>query len=132
MTSKRNVLKPTVHTRDANSDVNRCQRWRGGLCGPKLIFADYLTKKHLSVVYRANSWSLDHNVSKIRRIFQVFFRIFSCPLRSKDNAIFLRQSEQFLFPSPQNSFCFTNLSRLVLETFRTFLKSSRNLWIPEK
>jgi len=32
-----------------------------------------------------------------------------------------------MFPSPQNAFCFTNLSRLVLEIFRFFENHAQNL-----
>jgi len=48
-------------------------------------------------------------------------------LRSKEITAFLRLSEQCLFPSPQNAFCFTNLSHLVLEIFRFFEHHAQNL-----
>jgi hypothetical protein len=36
-----------------------------------------------------------------------------------------------VFPSPQNAFCFTNLSHLVLEIFRVFEYHVQNLNIPQ-
>jgi hypothetical protein len=36
-----------------------------------------------------------------------------------------------MFSSPQNDFCFTNLSRLVLEVFRFFEKRAQNLITPQ-
>ena len=44
---------------------------------------------------------------------------------------FLRHSEQCLFPSPQNAFCFTDLSLLVLKIFRFFKKHAQNLNTPQ-
>ena len=44
----------------------------------------------------------------------------------------LWHTEQCLFPSPQNAFCFTNLSLLVLETFRFFEYYVQNLNTPQK
>ena len=44
---------------------------------------------------------------------------------------FLRHSDQCLFPSPQNYFCFTNLFHLVLEIFRFFEKHAQNLNTPQ-
>ena len=56
----------------------------------------------------------------------VFFRKLSSPLGNKDITAFLRKSDQCLFPSPQNAFCFSNLSRLVLKIFRVFEKHEQN------
>jgi len=44
---------------------------------------------------------------------------------------FLRHSDQCLFPSPQNYFCFINLSRLVLKIFRFFKKHAQNSNTPQ-
>jgi hypothetical protein len=46
-------------------------------------------------------------------------------------AAFLRHSEQHLIPSPQMAFCFTNLSRLVLEIFKFYEKHAQNLNTPQ-
>jgi len=47
------------------------------LCVDRNCFADYHTKNNLqdifSSVFRANSWSIDHNVSKRTWIFTSFF-----------------------------------------------------------
>jgi hypothetical protein len=58
------------------------------------------------------------------------FRLVTQPLNryanpgsNKGITAFLRHSEQCLIPSPQIAFCFTNLSRLVLEIFGVFLKA---------
>jgi len=40
---------------------------------------------------------------------------------------FLRHSDQCLIPSPHIYFCFTDLSRLVLEIFRFYEKHAQNL-----
>jgi hypothetical protein len=56
-----------------------------------------------------------------------FFRNVCSPLCNKDMAAILRHSEQCLIPSPQIAFCFTNLSRLVLEMFKFFEKHAQNL-----
>ena len=44
---------------------------------------------------------------------------------------FLRHSDQCLIPSPNIAFCFTNVSRLVLEIFRFFEKHAQNLNTPQ-
>ena len=44
---------------------------------------------------------------------------------------FLRHPEQCLIFSPQIAFCFTNLSRLVLEIFKFFEKHAQNLNTPQ-
>ena len=67
------------------------------------------------------------NVSNRTCIFTSSFRNLFSPLRSKEIAAFLRHSEQCLFSSPQNAFCFTNLSRLFLEIFRFCEYHARNL-----
>jgi len=76
--------------------------------------------------------AFDCNVSKRTCIFTSSFRNLSSPLRSKEITAFLRHSEQCLFPSPQNAFCFTNLSRLVLEIFRFCEYHAQNLNTPQK
>jgi len=43
----------------------------------------------------------------------------------------LRHSEECLFPSPKYAFYFTDLSCLVLETFRFFEKHAQNLNTPQ-
>ena len=55
-----------------------------------------------------------------------FFRNLSSPLCSKDISAFLMYTVQCLFLSPQNAFCFTDLSCLALEIFR-FFKSMRKI-----
>ena len=94
-------------------------------------FEDYHTKNDLqdifSFILHANCWSLNHNVSKKTWIFMSSFRNLSSPLRSKEITAFLRHSGQCLFPSPQYAFCFTNLSRLVLEIFRFCEYHAQNL-----
>ena len=121
--------------REANCDIQMCQVWRGALCWSKLFwrlpYKDQLVRHYLSVL-RTNSWSLDHNVSKRTWIFTSSFKNLSSPLRSKDITAFLRHSEQCLFSSPQNAFCFTNLSHLVLEIFRFFEYHAQNLNTPQK
>jgi len=62
-------------------------------------------------------------------IYKFFLETY--PLCDKDITAFLRHSEQCLFPSPQNAFCFTNLSRLVLEIFGFFDKHPQNLNTPQ-
>ena len=89
-------------------------------------------KTSYSSVLRTNSWSLDCNISKRTWIFTSLFRNLSSPLCSKDITAFLRHSEQCLFPSPQNAFCFRNLSRLVIEIFRFFEYHAQNLNTPQK
>ena len=44
---------------------------------------------------------------------------------------FLRHYEECLFPSPQNAYCFRNLSRLFLEIFRLFERHAQNLNDPK-
>jgi len=56
-----------------------------------------------------------------------YFRNVCSPLRNKDTTAFLRHPEQHLIPSPEIDFCFTNLSRLVLEVFKFFKKHAQNL-----
>ena len=58
---------------------------------------------------------------------KVSFRNLCSPLRSKEITAFLRHSEQCLFPSPQNAFCFTNLSRSVHEILRFCEYHAQNL-----
>ena len=72
------------------------------------------------------------HVSKRTWMFTSSFRNLSSPLRSKEITAFLWHSEQCLFPSPQNAFCFTNLSRLVLEIFRFCEYHAQNLNTPQK
>jgi len=76
--------------------------------------------------------AFDRNVSKRTWIFTSLFRNLSSPLHSKEITAFLRHSEQCLFPSPQNAFCFTNLSRLFVEIFRFFEYHAQNLNTPQK
>jgi len=71
--------------------------------------------------------AFDHNVSKRTWIFTSSFRNLSSPLCSKEITAFLRHSEQCLFPSPQNAFCFTNLYRLGLEIVRFCEYHAQNL-----
>jgi len=59
------------------------------------------------------------------------FRNLSSPLSNKELIAFLRHFDQCLSPSPQNAFCFTNLSRLVLEIFRFFENQAQNLNTPQ-
>jgi hypothetical protein len=49
------------------------------------------------------------------------------PLRNKDITAFLRRPEQCRISSSQIAFCFTNLSRLVLEIFKNLKKHAQNL-----
>ena len=67
------------------------------------------------------------NVSKRTWIFKSSFRNLTSPLCSKEITAFLTHSEQCLFPSSQNDFYFTNLSRLVLEIFRFCEYHAQNL-----
>ena len=60
-----------------------------------------------------------------------FFRNECSPLCNKEITAFLRNPEQCLIPSPQNAFCFTNLSRLVLEILKFFEKQAQNLNTPQ-
>jgi len=83
------------------------------------------TSIHLSSVQTAEAF--DCNVSKRTWIFTSLFRNLSSPLHSKEITAFLRHSEQCLFPYPQNAFCFTNLSHLVLEIFRFCEYHAQNL-----
>jgi len=76
--------------------------------------------------------AFDRNESKRTWIFTSSFRNLSSPLHTKEITAFLRHSEQCLFPSPQNAFCFTNLSRLVLEIFRFCEYHAQNLNTPQK
>ena len=68
---------------------------------------------------------------KERGYLQLFFRNICCPLRNKEITAFLRRPVQCLIRSPQIAFCFTNLSRLVLEIFRFFEKHAQNLNTPQ-
>jgi hypothetical protein len=70
-------------------------------------------------------------VSKRTFIFTSLFRNLSSPLCNKELKEFLRHSDQCMFPSPQNAFCFTNFSHLVLEIFRFFEKHAQNLNTPQ-
>jgi len=83
------------------------------------------TSVHLSSIQRDEAF--DSNESKRTRIFTSSFRNLSPPLRSKEITAFLRHSEQCLFPSPQNAFCFTNLSRSVHEILRFCEYHAQNL-----
>ena len=56
-----------------------------------------------------------------------FSRNVCSPVRNKDITAFLKHHEQCLIPSPQIAFCFTNLSRLLLEIFKFFKKHTQNL-----
>ena len=76
--------------------------------------------------------AFDRNVSKRAWIFTSSFRNSSSPLRNKEITAFLRHSEQCLFHSPQNAFCFTNLSHLVLEILRFCEYHAQNLNTPKK
>jgi len=76
--------------------------------------------------------AFDSNESKRTWIFTSSFRNLSSPLRSKEITAFLRHSEQCLFHSPQNAFCFTNLSHLVLEILRFCEYHAQNLNTPKK
>jgi len=60
-----------------------------------------------------------------------FVRNLSSPLSNKNLIAFLRHSDQCLFPSPQIAFCFTNLSRLILEILMFFEKYVQNLNTPQ-
>jgi hypothetical protein len=71
-------------------------------------------------------------------IYKFFFRNNSSPLTYKGITAFegteqclFEGTKQCLFPSPQNVFCFTNLSRLVLEIFKFFEKHTQNLNTPQ-
>jgi hypothetical protein len=61
----------------------------------------------------------------------MFFRNVSSLLGNKGITAFLRHLDQYLIPSPQIAFCFTNLSRLVLEIFGLFEKHAQNLNAPQ-
>ena len=76
--------------------------------------------------------AFDSNERKRTWIFTSSFRNLSSPLRNKEITAFLRHSEQCLFPSPQNAFCFTNLSRLVPEILRFCKYHAQNLNTPKK
>jgi len=56
-----------------------------------------------------------------------YFRNVCSPLRNKDITAFLRHPEQCLIPPPEIYFCFTNLSRLVLEIFKFLENHAQNL-----
>jgi len=88
------------------------------------------TSIHPSSIQRDEAF--DSNISKRTWIFTSLFRNLSSPLHSKEITAFLRHSEQCLFPSPQNAFCFTNLSHLVLEIFRFCEYHAQNLNTPQK
>ena len=64
-------------------------------------------------------------------IYKFFFRNVSSTLRNNEITAFLKHSEQCMMYSPQTAFCFTNLSRLVLEIFRFFKKHAQNLNTPQ-
>jgi hypothetical protein len=55
------------------------------------------------------------------------FRNLSSPFNDKYTTAILRHSEQYVFPSPQIVLCFTDLSGLVLEIFRSFKKLAQTL-----
>ena len=119
------------------TEMFKCVKCEMTLCVDRNCVADYHTKNNLqdifSSVLRSNSWSLNHNLSKrkmdIYKFF--FFRNLSSPSRNKNITVFVRHTEQCLFPFPQNAFCSTDLSRLVLEIFRFFEKHSQNLNTPQ-
>ena len=117
--------------RERREVMFRCVKCDVALCADRSCFEDYHTKTNfwdiISSILRTNRWSLGHNVSKRTCIFTSLFRNLSSPLCNKELIKFLRHSDQCLFPSPQNAFCFTNLSRLVLEILRFFEKHAQNL-----
>ena len=63
-------------------------------------------------------------------IYKIFFRNNSSPLPYKDITAF-EGTLSNVFPSPQNAFCFRNLSHLVLEIFTFFKNHVQNLNTPQ-
>ena len=128
------MLRVFSGRREVNSDIHMCRVWRGALCWLKLFwrlpYKDQLVRhrKGPSSIQRVEAF--DSNVRTW--IFTISFRNLSSPLRSKEITAFLRHSEQCLFPSPQNAFCFTNLYPLVLEIFRFCEYHAQNLNTPQK
>ena len=64
-------------------------------------------------------------------IYKFFFKNNSSPLLYKNITAF-EGTLSSVFPSPQNAFCFTNLSLLVLEIFKFFEYHAQNLNTPQK
>jgi hypothetical protein len=66
--------------------IFKCVKCDVALCADRNCFADYHTEnniRHFLSVFRANSWSLDHDVSKRTWILTSLFRNLSSPLRNK-------------------------------------------------
>jgi hypothetical protein len=63
-------------------------------------------------------------------IYNIFRNVYS-PLHNKDITAFLRHPEQCLIPFPHITFCFTNVSCLVLEIFKFLEKHAQNLNTPQ-
>ena len=111
-----------------------CEVWCGALCWlkvfPGLWHKDQLIQDIYLSVLRTNNWSLDHNVSKRTWVFTSFFQnqFFSItPVRILQHL----KAYWAMSASPQNAFCFTNLSHLVLEIFRVFEYHAQNLNTPQ-
>ena len=128
---------------DANSGVQMCQVWCGALCGPKWFHITKQRTKYktsfrpssVQTVEASTTVYVKEHAIFTRCFFFIFiffiFRNLSFPLRNKDITAFVRHTEQCLFPSPQNAFCFTNLSRLFLEILRFFEKHAQKLNTPQ-
>jgi hypothetical protein len=69
---------------------------------------------------KAVSFYLLHSVSTLNEL-----RMQSCDISV------CKHTEQFLIPSAQIAFCFTNLSRLVFEILKFFEKHAQNLNTPQ-
>ena len=95
-------------------------RW-SSLSRPSHFSKFYNHSKHLAV---------DEVIVKFKG--RVLFKEYIRKKRKSFGIKILRHSEQCLFPSPQNAFCFTNLSYLVLEVFRFYEYYAQNLNTPQK
>jgi hypothetical protein len=117
--------------RDANRGIQMCQVWRGAYSGPKLFWTLPHKKRLIRHLFVRSPWKLlgprPECQWKILDIYNLFFRNVCSPLCNKEITAFLRHPEQCLIPSPQNAFCFTNVSCLLFEKFKFFEKHVKNL-----
>jgi hypothetical protein len=110
----------------------KCVKCAVALCEDWSCFADYHTKNNLydifSSVLHANSWSLDHNVSKKTCIFSfVETYLFHCAIRALQHfTVSWAMSDSF----PTNCFLFHKFILLCSRIFRFFEKHAQNLNAP--
>jgi hypothetical protein len=69
---------------------------------------------------KAASFYFLHNISTLNELRMQSCVIFVC-----------KHNEQCLIPSPKIAFCFTDLSRLILEIFKFFENHAQNLNTPQ-